>query len=555
MKLSFALYRGFVLVLPWIVLGGLSARSQGAVPDFLWLQTAGGSSVEVPRRVVVDNESSSYVAGSFASTNLSFGSGIVVSNSVRTVGAPNDAFIAKYNSNGVPVWARAFGGGSEDVASDVAVDAQRNVYVTGSFSSTSFLIGGVTLTNYAPGGNGSLFVAKFNPGGNLLWVRASEQSTFSMSGSAIVVDASGNSYVTGNFIGTNSISGTNLVSQGSTDIMLLKYDANGNLTWARQSGGTGLEGIPAAALDKAGNLYLLANIRSTNVAFGGFVFSIQGTDDDQDLIVAKYNPAGTVLWARQYGSTNIEDGSSIAVDGSNNVFITGNFSGGSVTFGGTTLVKSNAFPFSALFTAKLDTLGNALWAKTAQGDFVDFSQSIAVDFAGNSYIVGGFQSSTLRFDAAVTLTNSTQAVFNTEADAFVAKYDPAGNLLWAARNSGVLDERAFSVAVDSTANAYITGWTQGTNVMFGNLATTNVTSDIFLTKLDTDFAWLQISRLNPSSVVLSWPATKSAFSPQFSTNLLTWTNLTGITGTNNGQIQFTNTTAGAKGFFRLKKAN
>ncbi|HLP78824.1 MAG TPA: hypothetical protein VK327_18125, partial [Candidatus Paceibacterota bacterium] len=71
------------------------AQIRADVPDFLWLQTAGGSGTEAPQRIVADDAGNSYVAGKFASTNLPFGNGIVISNAVRAGSIPDNAFIAK----------------------------------------------------------------------------------------------------------------------------------------------------------------------------------------------------------------------------------------------------------------------------------------------------------------------------------------------------------------------------------------------------------------------------------------------------------------------------
>ncbi|HLP76507.1 MAG TPA: SBBP repeat-containing protein, partial [Candidatus Paceibacterota bacterium] len=456
--------------------------------------------------------------------------------------------IAKYDSNGVPVWAQAFGGASADQATGIAVDLQRNVYVTGQFSSTNFQIAGVTLTNFAPNGASSLFIAKFNSNGGLVWLRSSDTNTHAISNPFISVDGSANVFVTANFSGTNGIAGTNLVSQGSTDILLAKFDTNGNLLWIKQSGGSGLDTAGSVALDKAGNAYLLGNTRSTDATFGSFTFSVQGTSGDQDVIVAKFNPSGTVLWAKQFGGTDIENGRSIALDNTGNIFVTGDFYGTTFPIGTNTLVNSGIA--SALFIAKLDAAGNPLWANTAHGDYTDSSMGVAVDFLGNSYIAGFFQSSKLIFNPTVTLTNSAQTSF-ADADAYVAKYDATGNLLWATRSVGMNDQRAYSIAVDSAANAYFTGWTQGTNVVFGTLSTTNAYVDLFVTKIDSDYPVLRIDKAN-TLTVLSWPANKSAFMPQVTSNFQSWTNLTGITITNGGRIFYTNTVAD-KAFFRLKK--
>jgi len=521
---------------------------KSATPDFLWLRTAGGEGADVSYSIAVDPAGSSFIAGYFASTNLNFG-GVVLTNA----NPPNfDAFVARFNPDGTLLWARSFGGTNGDSARAIAIDGQDNCYVTGYFYSTNFLVGNVTLTNFAANGYGSLFIAKFDPSGNLLWARGPD-SGYSQSAFGIAVDAAGNCYVTGQFSGTATIGGINLVSSGSSDIFLLKYDPNGNLLWAQKAGGNSNDAGISVAVDSGGNAYLLAVIRSTSVIFGNFSFSVKGTNLDQDIIVAKYGPSGNTIWADQFGGTDLDSGSDIALDKTGNVFITGGFSSTNLVFGNTTLTNTGFLLYSTLYLAKLANDGTPLWAKAVHGDYSQASQGVAVDFAGNSYIAGYFQSSNLVFDT-VMITN-TEGALEYHADVFVAKYDPSGNLLWVAQPIGTNDQRAFSIAVDSKANAYITGWTQGTNVLFGNLATTNAYLDLFVAKMDSDYTFLQIGVSN-SALVLSWPAAhRDGFFPEVSTNLQTWTPLGGLIITNNGRKYMTNFIVGSKGFFRLNETN
>ena len=306
-------------------------------------------------------------------------------------------------------------------------------------------------------------------------------------------------------------------------------------------------------MDSGGNVYLLAVIRSTNATFGNFSFSVKGTNLDQDIIVAKYDSAGNIIWARQFGGTDLDSGNGIALDSTGNIYITGGFSSTNLVFGATTLTNIGVSPYNTIYLAKLDSAGNPLWAKAVHGGFSQASQGIAVDFAGNSYIAGYFQGSNLVFDAFV-ITN-TEGGFENDADVFAAKYDPSGNLLWVAQPMGTNDQRAFSIAVDSAANAYLTGWTQGTNVMFGNLAATNAYLDVFVAKLDSDYTFLQIG-LSNAAPVISWPAAnRDGFVPEVTTNFQSWSPVGGLITTNNGRKYMTNLVPAGRAFFRLKQAN
>src|SRR5207249_3246525 len=98
--------------------------------------------------------------------------------------------------------------------------------------------------------------------GTTLWSRriGNEPDAY---GGAVVVDVSGNVYVTGSFRGTGTFGGTNLVSNGGLDAYLAKYDVDGNLVWVRQIGGSGDDQGYAVALDSEGNIYVTGYFSGT----------------------------------------------------------------------------------------------------------------------------------------------------------------------------------------------------------------------------------------------------------------------------------------------------
>jgi hypothetical protein len=521
-------------------------------PQFSWLKTAGSTGAEVSFSLAVDPAGNSYIAGYFNSTNISFGNGHLITNVSRSSSLPYDIFVAKFTPTGTIAWARGIGGSDDDRARAITVDPQGNCFVTGSSRSTNFVIGGVYLTNSFPHGNSAIFTAKFDGLGNLLWARGANKGT-SQSGSGIAVDGFGNCFVTGSFNGTNTFAGTNLISRGNSDVLLLKYNPSGDLLWSTQAGGSGLDAGAAVVADVSGNAYLLANIRGTNAAFDNFSFSANAGDIDQDIIAAKYDSSGHVIWAKQYGGTDLDTGRSIALDRLGNCFIAGDFYSTNLVFGATTLTNWGEFAFGDVFLAKLNSTGNPLWARAAGGAAADSGSACTVDFAGNCYLTGYFQSENLAF-GTVSLTNFDNSALN-DADAFVAKFAAGGETLWLSPMSGPKDQRAFGIGVDSSANVYATGWTMGTNVLFGTLAATNQYLDIFLTKLDSDFPILQIATIG-SNAVISWPTNKTAFVAQYSTNLFNpngWANTAGGPILLNGRYVVTNQIDSGKKFYRLRR--
>jgi hypothetical protein len=506
--------------------------------DFQWLSTAGGSGADVGRQIVVDDVGSSYVIGSFNSSTCPFGN-IILTNSSQSVSATFDVFVVKYDTTGSVVWAQKFGGSSNDRGYGIAPDASHQCYITGSIESTNFSIGNVTLTNYAPYGNSSLFVAKLDATGKVLWAQ-SPRSSLRAGGVGIVVDSVGNSYVAGTFTGTNNFGSTNLVSSPNySDALLLKYDPDGTLLWAQKAGGDDVDSAAGLALDTADNLYLLANIRSTNAVFGTNVFSAKGTNTCQNVVVAKYNPSGNVLWAKLYGGTDVDAGADIAIGPNTNCYITGTIRSTNMVVGGTTLSDSGTTFSGDIFVAHLNSSGDPVAAWTVKGHDTDGSWSIAVDQFGDCYVAGFFQSTNLLFNSgwlgSVTLTNSELDVPG--RDAFVAEFDGYGNVMHTFQPTGVQDQRAFSIALDKTATPYVMGWTTGTNVLFGSFATTNAYLDLFVTKLDPNFPVLRIEdgdqapvMPSPGKVLVSWPLNQTgsdAANVEISTNLVNWSDPSG----------------------------
>jgi hypothetical protein len=234
------------------------------------------------------------------------------------------------------------------------------------------------------------------------------------------------------------------------------------------------------ATDSADNVYVVGYFVGTFVAPGVTMTSAGGSD----LFVAKYSPAGALIWAQRAGGASSDTGYGIALDSTGNVYVAGNFTG-TAGFGGTTLTATGGSADTDILVAKLDgATGNFLWAKSAGGTNSDAARSIATDPSGNAYSTGHFQG---------TATFGTKSLTSAGGrDIFVWKLDANGNTSWAQRAGSASSalEGGYGIAADSNA-VYTTGWFQGT----GTFGPTNLTSagyeDVFVTKLDAsgNFVW------------------------------------------------------------------
>jgi len=328
----------------------------------------------------------------------------------------------------------------------------------------------------------------------LMWAKQMGEAS-SDQGFSIAVDDSGNVYTTGYFQGTADFdpgAGVfNMTSAGFTDIFVSKLDLLGNFVWAKQMGGVSGDQGHSIAVDSSGNVYTTGRFEGTadfDPGAGTFNMTSAGS---ADIFVSKLDLLGNFVWVKQMGEASWDNGYSIAIDDSGNVYTTGDF-GGTVDFDpGAGTFNITSAGFNDIFVSKLDASGNFVWAIRMGGDSLDWGYSIAVDGSGNVYTTGRFQS-IADFDPGAGTFNMTSAGFD---DIFVSKLDLLGNFVWAKRMGGAEWERGYSIAVDGSGNVYTTGYFLGTADFDPGASIFTLTSagarDIFVNKLDLlgNFVW------------------------------------------------------------------
>lgn len=370
-------------------------------------------------------------------------------------------------------WAKSAGATSAEYGQGTATDALGNVYLVGAFQSSTITFGTTTLTNNGVG-DFDIFIAKYDPLGNVLWAQSAGGLSFDY-GYGITTDASGNVYITGWFQSTTIVFGsTTLTNAGvGTDIFLVKYDPSGNVLWAKSEGGSTGDTGYGVATDANGNVYITGEFQSPTMTIGATILTNAGGTVPNDIFIAKYDNAGTPLWAQRAGGTGSDFGNSIAIDNYGNAYVTGNFSSSTINFGTGPLTNAGVYD---LYIAKYDPSGGILWAKRAGGSSGDGSNSVAIDSNGDVCISGIFTSSTIDFGTGPWANAGGN-------DVFVVKYDNAGNAVWVNTIGGSLNEETYNLATDNLGNVYVAGDFQSASITIGSTTLTNAGNyDVFVAK-------------------------------------------------------------------------
>ena len=459
-----------IAVIGFLCLLGITSHAQ--TPNWLWAKSACGTENDEATSVAVDALGNTYVTGFFESPTISFDSTTLT----NVWSSLKDIFLAKYDTSGNVLWAISAGGTDDDYAISIAADDSGNTYITGWFSSPTLTLGATTLTNT---GVYDIFLAKYDPNGNVLWAKSAGGAGHDRAYS-VAIDASGNAYVAGHFQSTTVLFGSITLTNayaGYFDVFLAKYDASGNILWAKSAGGTGDDKVNSVAVDASGNAYLAGYFYSLTLPFGTTTLTnVSSTGTSADMFLAKYDNAGNVLWAKSAGGVLDDYANSVVVNASGNAYVAGDFNSPTIAFNSTTLTNAG---YKDIYLTKYDSNGNMLWAKGAGGTDNDKPNSVALDASGNIYMTGFFKSPALAF-VSTTLTSVGYE------DIFIAKYDASGNDLWAKSAGGADNDEVKSVVIDASGNTYVTGFYSYSTIIFGSIALVNCgIGDMFLAKLES----------------------------------------------------------------------
>jgi hypothetical protein len=368
---------------------------------FLWVKTIGGTGLDSPSYIQLDSLGNIFITGSFQNT-VDFNPGTSTVNLTSAGGG--DIFLLKLDNAGNYIFAKRFGGTSNDYGSILNTDLNGNIYLSGTFSSPSINFSGHTISFL---GNFDSYLVKLDPLGTATWALAYYAQTFDMA-----LDDSANIYLTGNFydqnidfdpgVGTYYMSVTGGISDH--DFFLLKLNTNGDFVWVKKDGssiyddkGTGI------GIDSQGNIITSMDY-STNA-----------------VQLAKWTPGGTYIYLNTGGSVTSSStirSMKLIVDAADKIILSGSISG-NVSWSGSQGTLSG-FGGNDVFAQKFTNVGAPIAGyEIVIGDaMMDRFNAFSVDYHGGMYLIGSFQG-TVDFNYSSSAINNLTSIGSN--DIFILK--------------------------------------------------------------------------------------------------------------------------------------
>ena len=401
------------------------------------------------------------------------------------------------------LWAKSHGGGLSDKARKVCTDASGNVYVAGTYSSSSISFGAINLSN---SGSGDVYVVKYDQNGNPVWANKIG-GTGNEEVGGICTDANGKVYILGSFTSNSinvapfmSVSNTNPLS---SNVFLEIIDASGAPVIITSYASTGWDyGYSCTYSNSQSALYIVGSYDGATIDF--FPITLTKTAGAGDMFIAKLNINGpniTPAWVITTGAANsIEQPMGIVLDNANsNIYVSGNFSGTNSTLIGNTVLYSNTTGKNS-FLSKWSDAGIFQWALNFGSPVASPSSpdtentGLAIDATDNCFLVGSFNCPVLGIS---TTTISNSGSFS--SDGYLASFNSLGLFQWVKSTGGSANEKI--TGVTRVGNDICFGGSfSGTTAVIGTTTLTNTTpafnsTDIFVGKCNSqgNFQWVTLA--------------------------------------------------------------
>ncbi len=408
-----------------------------------------------PMSTFEDHQGNVYITGQF-SGKIDFDPG----PGTLFLDAPShtEIFLVKMNANGSLLWAKQFEGTNLAIGNTILGDDLNEIYISGQFRGMVDFDPGSDTVSINAGNQDAGFLVKLTLDGEFIWVKK-----YGIIFNSLRRTVDGNLIAIGSFNGSIDVDPgtgvTSLVSNGKSDIAIVKLTSLGDLIWARGIGGADDDNGQSCDTDIDGNIYFTGSFQET-VDFDpgpdSTKLSALGIFLYDDIFICKFNAFGEFIWVNGFGSSGYpEAGNIIRVDGDQNLVVAGRFIG-SVDFDpGPGIYQLNAGGGSGSFVCKYTTEGKYVWAKSFESPAEVNTTVLDIDNSNFITCAGSFK---VRAD----FNPYGQSYFLTApggffGNAFVCNLNPDGKFRWAIPFESDEQSNCNSIMYDQHHNLYAAG--------------------------------------------------------------------------------------------------
>ncbi len=394
--------------------------------DLIWAVRAGGTDEDQGHVITTLSDDSTVVTGWFTGS-ATFGEG-EPNETLLVSDGEEDIFIARYDADRILAWAKRAGGTDYEWGLGITTLADDSTVVTGWYLGTAtFGEGEPNETVLVDDGSGDIYVARYYPDGTLAWAKRSGGTDWD-EGNGITTLSDDSTVVTGCFEGTATFgegepNETDLVADGDWDTFVARYNPDGTLAWAKRSGGTDYEwGYSITTLSDDSTVVSGQFETSATFGQGEPNETVLVSDGVFDIFVARYNPDGTLVWAKRAGGSERDEGHVITTLSDDSTIVTGECLVPAI-FGEGEANETVLGPEGGLdlFMARYNPDGTLAWAKNSGGPGPESGWGITT-LSDDSTVVTGTMSIFATFGEGEI--NETLLISAGGWDIFVARYAP-----------------------------------------------------------------------------------------------------------------------------------
>ena len=379
-----------------------------------------------------------YAVGSFTDPNFTIGG-----NTLTYLGG-HTIFILKFDKDLNLVWSKSFGTGSTCIATQVEVDREDNLFVSGVYYDGPLTIDCIVLPN---AGRSDVFVVKFLPNGVVQWAKHSTGDNDEYATGLVITKHNG-VVVVGSFVeGSGSFQGVPVQSFGGYDSFIVRLDSNGDVEWNSSIGGSGgnlPDYILGVDVDVNDNVIITGMFESEKLFVGPF--TINRKTISENYFVAKLSASGQPLWLKGTGNAIDVSGYAVKVGADGNIYVLGRFYAGTITVDGFTMTSAGG---ADAMLIKYSSDGNALGVINFGGTEFDSGTRLDVDPFGNLVASGYYYSMSFH------IGQFTESKTESASDLFVIKFNTELNPICFSRVSGNAEVSIESLDVDDAGNIWI----------------------------------------------------------------------------------------------------